>query len=161
MKYIFLLLLLSSCIFESVDKNLDTKNIEVVIKNINEPSFIIKQDLERKFNFIDGTPPDYKIIIDANYKVTNSTIANNASSATKTVEITAKYSFIEVKTGKVFFSSTVSNSNNFTSKSNQITADMIQTKQLIKNLSKDLAFDIYNNIKENSIFRKQFNYTQT
>ena len=149
MRYLSILFLLSSCIFQSVERDKNFENIEVVIKYKNEPSFIMQKNLEKKFNLEASERADFKLTIDASSEVKNSVIVDS-SSFTVIVTVQAKYKLVNVKTGKQVFESAISISNNFTSGSDKITADYVQTKQIIKNLSNVLAEDIYRSINENA-----------
>lgn len=151
MKFLLLLLffLISSCKLEFINSDFTLTNIEVVNKNNNESSFIIKQDLERKFNKSNSEQAMYKLVIES-----TSIIESSSYSAIK-ISVNTTYKFIKNDTGKILSSSYISKSIDFATNKNKVTAEYIQTKEIIKNLSRITADEIYNSLKEYSVSQQK------
>jgi hypothetical protein len=146
---------LASCGLYLVERNDQISDVEVIINQDDESSFIIKKILNDKFNSSTNAPYRYRLLIEKTESVTGSAIQSDAFSATYILNISVSFKLINAQTNKVIFVNTITNKSNYLAGRNNPVADFSSQKTNSKNLSIIVADKIYNTIQERFSFTNE------
>ena len=150
--FYFIILFLTSCMFEGVDRVNSIQNVLVEINKKNETNFNIKKILESKFNALNNVKPEYKLLINTSEDTSASGLASNASTSNFNLEIKVTFKLYRVQDNKIIFSGSLTEDTNYLSGSSKIIAEYISSKSARQNISKILAEKIYEDIQNHFAF---------
>ncbi len=143
---------LASCGIYLVERNDKISDVEVIITQDDESSFIIKKILNDKFNSSPNAPYRYRLLIEKTESVAGSAIQSDAFSATYVLNISVRFRLVDAQTNKVIFVNTVNSKSSYLATQDNPVADFSSQKTNSKNLGIIVADKIYNTIQERFSF---------
>ena len=156
MKVIFILiaLFLTSCLETYERKNI-IQNVLVIPAKKDTSLFIIKKDLEEKFNLTEN--PIYNLSISAVKTSAAGGLTNEAYTTSFTVKLSVTFTLIENATKKKVYSGVVSRSSNYISEKQKLVAEKIGTNATFDLLAEKISEEIYDSIQDNIFNARGFN----
>jgi hypothetical protein len=152
MKFLIILLFLSSCVFQAFDRENKIQDVQVVMQKQDEALFMIKKNLEQKFNLQNTEAPTYTLVILKTEVLTGGGVNSAGVSSNFTLTITINFSLIDNKTGKIIFKSSVAETTNMLSSTGNLIAEYSNKKFATQALTKTLSERIYEEVQDTFAF---------
>ena len=154
MKFALILftIFLASCKLHYVKRADLIQNVSVNIKQNDESDFIIKRYLEGKFNPSQNKPFEYQLLLTRTQTVDGAGIGSDSFTASFKLTLTVNAVLKDAKTGKVLFSTTITETTNYIAEKDNQIKDFTSQMQASKNISSTVAEKIYNTIQEHFAF---------
>lgn len=152
MKFLILLLFLSSCVFKVFDRENKIQDVQVVMQKQDEALFMVKKNLEEKFQLQNPKNPMYTMLILKTEVLTGGGVNSAGVASNFTLTIKINFSLIDNKTGKVIFKGSSAETTNMVSSTGNLIAEYSNKKFATQALTKNLSEKIYEEVQNNFAF---------
>ena len=143
---------LASCKLNYIKREDIIQNVLIDIKQNDESDFIIKRYLEDKFNLVQGKPFEYQLLLTRTQTVEGSGIGSDSFTTSFKLTLTVNAVLKNIKTGKIMFSTTITETTNYIAEKNNQVKDFVSQIYASKNTSMTVAEKLYNSIQEHFAF---------